>query len=432
MDYLKNRFSKGSLVCALIICALIGVSIWFGTAKASQKEFHKTNLAYLESKRDNAKALSGAASATSLLISMIPEDTATPIANQIAALGTHFLIVLSALTAEQSLLMITGKITFCYLLPLALLFLLLFVFIQRKLLLQIGVKLLVCGLAIYAVVPLTIQITRMGDSSYEEAVDKTLEQSQEMEKMLGGENLSTENQEDASTEGETPVTEAAGKKTEDTEAAGAEATGKKDSDSETALTESTGNRAADAEKKDSVEKNPETKDPDMKDSENKTSGSGKKPEEDLEWYEQAWNSVTDTANQAGEAAQDLADSAAEALSDTADAIADTSLEAASSLSDAASSFASGIESAVNSTATFMKNVPELPEKAAELLNSFIEAFVIMIVTTCILPIVILLGLIWILNLLLNIDPDWDGAKLYRSARKTSRKQEQHPHHRRED
>ena len=68
---------------------------------ASSSKFHADRIAYLEEKRDNAKALIGGANVTAFLISMIPDDTATPNANQIASIGKDFLIILSALTAEQ-------------------------------------------------------------------------------------------------------------------------------------------------------------------------------------------------------------------------------------------------------------------------------------------------------------------------------------------
>jgi hypothetical protein len=49
--------------------------------------------------------------------------------------------------------------------------------------------------------------------------------------------------------------------------------------------------------------------------------------------------------------------------------------------------------------------------AADLLNSLIDAFVLMIVTTCVLPIVVLIGLLWIVNQLLNIHLDWEKMTL---------------------
>ncbi len=503
MDSILERFNKVTLISALILCAMIGVSIWFGAARASQEDFHQTNLAYLESKRDNAKALSGAASVTSLLISMIPDDTATPIANQIATIGTNFLIILSALTAEQSLLMITGKISFCYLLPFALFFLILFIFIQRKLFLQLGIKLLVCALAIYAVVPLTIQITRMGDSSYEEAVNETLEQSQKMEEVMEGKGISVPA--DTAVNGESPDgsvpaaeeiltegsalnesgaegsgagssgtedagagssgTEDAGAGRLDTGAAGTETAGADNAsvtaaDTETADadatgtdamgTDTTGTDAASTEKTNTDGSGTKAADTESETAGAAASGTKETQTEKKAWYARAWDSITDTAGHIRDTTKEMADAAVGALSNTADSVvttasnaadtvsdaasqavdsvseaasnaADTVSDAASqavdSVSDAASSVASSVDSAVNSTSSFVQNIPELPNQAAELLNSYIESFVIMIVTTCILPILILLGLVWILNLLLSIDPDWDGAKLYRSARK---------------
>ena len=95
----KKTARKAAII--LILAIFIAVSIIFGRTVASSSKFHADRIAYLEEKRDNAKALIGGANVTAFLISMIPDDTATPNANQIASIGKDFLIILSALTAEQ-------------------------------------------------------------------------------------------------------------------------------------------------------------------------------------------------------------------------------------------------------------------------------------------------------------------------------------------
>ena len=50
---------------------------------------------------------------------------------------------------------------------------------------------------------------------------------------------------------------------------------------------------------------------------------------------------------------------------------------------------------------------KVPQMAADLLNNLINAFVLMIVTTCVLPLFVLIGLLWVMNQVLNINPDWE-------------------------
>ena len=85
--------SARKAVVILVLAILIAVSIIFGRTVASSSKFHADRIAYLEEKRDNAKALIGGANVTAFLISMIPDDTATPNANQIASIGKAFFLL---------------------------------------------------------------------------------------------------------------------------------------------------------------------------------------------------------------------------------------------------------------------------------------------------------------------------------------------------
>ena len=181
---MENSSLRIRIISILVLGALIGVSIWFGCALASSESFHHKDIVYLEEKQNNAKALSASASTASVLISLLPQDTATPLANQISNVGRDFMIILSALSTERYLLTITGRATFCWLIPIGLGLVILFVLLRRKLFLQIGLKLAIAGCVIYMLVPVTLRITRMIDSSYEEVVGTSLEQSKEIQDAL--------------------------------------------------------------------------------------------------------------------------------------------------------------------------------------------------------------------------------------------------------
>ena len=239
-------------------------------------------------------ALIGGASATAFLISLIPEDTATPNANQIANIGKDFLIVLAALTAEQYMLTITGFLSFCFIIPAALLLLIMF-YAYGAQWGKVGYKLLVFGIALFAAVPLSIQISGLIEDTYQETVNATLEASEEL---------------------------------------------KKDFHYEEAI---------------------ETETEMMRETE---------VQEDQSWL---------------------------------DAVTDTIAGAGAAVGDAVGSVAQGTKDAVDAVTGFVQDIPDLPRRAAELANRYIEAFVIMLVTTCIIPIFTLMGLVWMINLIIGTD-----------------------------
>ena len=82
------------LVLPLLI-ALISVFILSGYASSAQ--FHADSLAGLEEKQATVLELSAASAAASAAITLIPGDTATPIADKLADLSSHFLVVLCAI-----------------------------------------------------------------------------------------------------------------------------------------------------------------------------------------------------------------------------------------------------------------------------------------------------------------------------------------------
>ena len=425
----KDNSSRTRILSILVLGVLIGISIWFGLAFASTEEFHHKDIAYLEEKQNNAKALSASASAASVLISLLPEDTATPLANQIAEIGRDFLIVLSALAAEQYLLTITGRITFCWLIPIALGILILFVLMRRKLFLQIGVKLAIAGCVLYMLVPLTLRITRLVDGPYEEAVDKSLQQSKEIEEafhynedgivmpgMSGTETAAqSETQTAAQAETQTAAQDAAQTETQ------AEVQTEVQSELQT---------VSQTEKRES-EKEPEKK------------PKKKKPKKKKPWYERLWDAIAGTASDAADtvskvpekvantasgaadkvtdAAHKIADTASDAVHNVADAAhkaadtasdaaqkaADTTSDAVQKVSDTASTAVGKVVEAGEKVIDVAEMTPQVPQMAADLLNNLINAFVLMIVTTCVLPLFVLIGLLWVMNQVLNINPDWE-------------------------
>ena len=74
-------------------------------------EWQKT-IASLDEKKSTVTGLAAASISVSSAITLIPGDTATPIANELADLSTYFMVILSAVFLEKYLLTIIGFIVF--------------------------------------------------------------------------------------------------------------------------------------------------------------------------------------------------------------------------------------------------------------------------------------------------------------------------------
>ena len=392
---MENSSLRIRIISILVLGALIGVSIWFGCALASSESFHHKDIVYLEEKQNNAKALSASASTASVLISLLPQDTATPLANQISNVGRDFMIILSALSTERYLLTITGRATFCWLIPIGLGLVILFVLLRRKLFLQIGLKLAIAGCVIYMLVPVTLRITRMIDSSYEEVVGTSLEQSKEIQDAL---HFSENGILLPGMSADTVKTEADANIIPDQQAEIQSAVQTQEpNDSQSVQASSV---AADARQQ--VQKDSQPVQASSVAADARQQAQKQNPEEELPWYEELWNGFTGIVSDAVNIASGFVETAANTFEEIGHAVTD----AINAVSDMAATAVDEVADAGEKAIAAAEMIPQIPQMASNLLNSLIDAFVLMIVTTCVLPIAVLIGLLFVMNQVLITNYDW--------------------------
>ena len=392
---MENSSLRIRIISILVLGALIGVSIWFGCALASSESFHHKDIVYLEEKQNNAKALSASASTASVLISLLPQDTATPLANQISNVGRDFMIILSALSTERYLLTITGRATFCWLIPIGLGLVILFVLLRRKLFLQIGLKLAIAGCVIYMLVPVTLRITRMIDSSYEEVVGTSLEQSKEIQDAL---HFSENGILLPGMSADTVKTEADANIIPDQQAEIQSAVQTQEpNDSQSVQASSV---AADARQQ--VQKDSQPARASSVAADAGKQAQKQNPEEELPWYEELWNGFTGIVSDAVNIASGFVETAANTFEEIGHAVTD----AINAVSDMAATAVDEVADAGEKAIAAAEMIPQIPQMASDLLNSLIDAFVLMIVTTCVLPIAVLIGLLFVMSQVLITNYDW--------------------------
>ena len=412
---MENSSLRIRIISILVLGALIGVSIWFGCALASSESFHHKDIVYLEEKQNNAKALSASASTASVLISLLPQDTATPLANQISNVGRDFMIILSALSTERYLLTITGRATFCWLIPIGLGLVILFVLLRRKLFLQIGLKLAIAGCVIYMLVPVTLRITRMIDSSYEEVVGTSLEQSKEIQDALhfsengillpgmSADTVKTEADaniipdQQAEIQSAVQTQEPNDSQSVQASSVAADARQQVQKDSQSAQASSV---AADARQQ--VQKDSQPAQASSVAADAGKQAQKQNPEEELPWYEELWNGFTGIVSDAVNIASGFVETAANTFEEIGHAVTD----AINAVSDMAATAVDEVADAGEKAIAAAEMIPQIPQMASDLLNSLIDAFVLMIVTTCVLPIAVLIGLLFVMNQVLITNYDW--------------------------
>ena len=101
---------KAALAALLVLAALL--SIFAVGKRASDPAYHQASIDALAEKQGTVLELTAASTAASAAITLLPGDTATPIAEKLADLSGYFLIVLCAIFLEKYLLTITSCVSF--------------------------------------------------------------------------------------------------------------------------------------------------------------------------------------------------------------------------------------------------------------------------------------------------------------------------------
>lgn len=167
-------------VIAAFLCITLAFMSFFGMAKhMTSTRTHAETIAALDEKKATVMELTAASTAASAAITLIPGDTATPIADKVADLSTRFLIVLCAIYLEKYLVIITGYASWYLLIPVGFILLAVGLLLQkggiRQALMQLSTKLIVLGLAIALVIPASVKVSSIIEETYSSSIQQTID-----------------------------------------------------------------------------------------------------------------------------------------------------------------------------------------------------------------------------------------------------------------
>lgn len=172
-------------IIAILLIIIGAVSFASVSKYASKPENHKTTIASLDDKKETVLELTAATTATSALITLLPGDTATPIAEKMADLSTYLLVVLCAVFLEKYLVTITGYAAFRYLIPAACVLFLINLAVNNETIRKLASKLLIFGLAIFVLVPASVKMSDLIENTYRAQIESAMEEAKETQDIVG-------------------------------------------------------------------------------------------------------------------------------------------------------------------------------------------------------------------------------------------------------
>lgn len=176
----ENHIFRIVMIVLCIVIALVSNIVLAKKYSSPEYTVNKKTITYLDEKKTTALELCAGATALSAAITLIPGDTGTPIAEKLTDLSGYFLIVVSAIYLEKYLLTILGALTFRWLIPAAMIAIALYFGIRRDFFWKLGVKILIFGLAVYAVIPVSVHVSQLIYNTYQESIDTTLAETENL------------------------------------------------------------------------------------------------------------------------------------------------------------------------------------------------------------------------------------------------------------
>ena len=170
---------KSKWVLHLLIPVLIAVLSFFVLSeKIPQTQFVQTSLESVEKSKTTVMEFAGATLATSLAISALPDDFASPLAESLADMNKYFIFILIVLFVERLILMQGIKASFLAIIPIGCLLYALGYAIRREFFINFGKKIGLLGLALVLVIPCSTHVTNYVGKEYLEYVDETIRDTQ--------------------------------------------------------------------------------------------------------------------------------------------------------------------------------------------------------------------------------------------------------------
>ena len=167
---------KEKLVKILAIVFLMVFSFTVLTHVIPESKFVQDTVKHLEDSQNTIMKFSGTTIATSLSLSALPNDFASPLASTVSDLNTYFIFIFAVLFVEKLLVIEGIKIALVWMIPAACILGILAIVFEKEMFKNFAKKLLILGISVIMVVPISTHFTETVCADYLTYVDETIEE----------------------------------------------------------------------------------------------------------------------------------------------------------------------------------------------------------------------------------------------------------------
>lgn len=178
MEKIKTN-KRTKIVIALIIVSLFSMFVMTQATSSPEASAWTTNA--LDEKKTNVMEFTMATTAAATALAAIPSDVTTPVAQQIMEIGGYLFIVVCLIVMEKIIASLTGYITFGVLIPAACFLYIVYLYKDREKLKSLATKLIAFGMSIFLLIPSSIVVSNIIESTLDVTVEQAIEQTNEIE-----------------------------------------------------------------------------------------------------------------------------------------------------------------------------------------------------------------------------------------------------------
>lgn len=179
------RYLRIALVCFLTLAIILSPT--FLGKKLTDPATYSHTIEVLDKNRTTVLSLTAASAAASAVVSAIPNDTCTPLANELSELSSCFMLILAVIYLEKYLLTIFGGAACYLLLPIGCSALLIHCFFPGSVLRSIGNKLVAFAITLLLVIPGSIWVSDQINAIYSHSIDVTVQSANAVSENFFGE-----------------------------------------------------------------------------------------------------------------------------------------------------------------------------------------------------------------------------------------------------
>lgn len=162
------------LSAAILLCSLTVLA-----SKYTDPQTYEETISSIDEKKSTVLGVSAAIAGSATLIAAIPDDSTTPLAEEMMDLSSYLALVVCILVLEKSLLTVLGAISCYILIPSACLLTIGAILWKSTSLRNWAIKILIFAIALIAIIPISMQLSdyiyEINEVSYEIEADKLTE-----------------------------------------------------------------------------------------------------------------------------------------------------------------------------------------------------------------------------------------------------------------